>query len=189
MELRNDYRVLENNCQHFSKSLIRDITGKDLGPRTIHELMRPYVEFVENAKSVVRLRTNSFQLPPTHERLVFLGITHHYLGLGLRSGVSEIPSHATSVMEEAATISNVEKDTSEVDMAVNMHWAGLQSVLHSTERRYLSGLNLGNPHLVQNFWVTDDGGTRSNSMCVLFAKILLLFREQKREFRSSIRKT
>lgn len=177
MELRNDYRVLENNCQHFSKSLIRDITGKDLGPRTIHELMRPYVEFVENAKSVVRLRTNSFQLPPTHEKSVFLGITS--LGLGLRSGVSEIPLSATSVMEEAATISNIEQDTSELDMAVNMHWAGLQSVLHSTECRYLNGLKLGNPHLVQNFWVTDDGGTRSNSMCVLFAKILLLFREQK----------
>jgi len=74
MELRSDYRVLENNCQHFSKSLIRDITGKDLGPRTIHELMRPYVEFVENAKSVVRLRANSFQPSPGHEKISFLGI-------------------------------------------------------------------------------------------------------------------
>jgi hypothetical protein len=73
MESRNDYRVLENNCQHFSKSLIRDITGKDLGPRTIHELMRPYVEFVENAKTVVRLRGNSVQLSPNHERFSFLG--------------------------------------------------------------------------------------------------------------------
>ena len=73
MESRSDYRVLENNCQHFSKSLIRDITGKDLGPRTIHELMRPYVEFVENARTVVRLRGNSVQLSPTHERFSFLG--------------------------------------------------------------------------------------------------------------------
>jgi len=73
MESRSDYRVLENNCQHFSKSLIRDITGKDLGPRTIHELMRPYVEFVENAKTVVRLRANSVQLSPTHERFSILG--------------------------------------------------------------------------------------------------------------------
>src|SRR5271169_4621310 len=82
-------------------------------------------------------------------------------------------------MEEAAKVSKIEQDTSELDMAVNMHWVGLQSVLHNTERRYLTGLKLGNPHLVQNFWVTDDGGTRSNSMCVLFPKILLLFREQK----------
>src|SRR5271170_6287066 len=82
-------------------------------------------------------------------------------------------------MEEAANVSRMEHDTSEVDMAVNIHWVGLQSVLHCTERRYLAGLNLGTPLLVQNFWVTDDGGTRSNSMCVIFPRILLLFREQK----------
>jgi hypothetical protein len=82
-------------------------------------------------------------------------------------------------MEEAANVSRMEQDTPEVDMAVNIQWVGLQSILHATERRYLTGLNLGTPHLVQNFWVTDDGGTRSNSMCVLFPRILLLFREQK----------
>ena len=85
----------------------------------------------------------------------------------------------TSVIEEVANVSGIEESTTELDMAVNMHWVGLQAVLHPSERRYLTGLNLGNPHLVQNFWVTDDGGTRSNSMCVLFPKILLLFREQK----------
>lgn len=82
-------------------------------------------------------------------------------------------------MEEVANVSRMEQDTPEVDIAVNIQWVGLQSILHATERRYLTGLNLGTPHLVQNFWVTDDGGTRSNSMCVLFPRILLLFREQK----------
>ena len=86
----------------------------------------------------------------------------------------------TSVIEEAANVSSVmEQDTPGFDIAVNSLWIGLQSYLHRTERRYLTSLNLGHPRLVQNFWVTDDGGTRSNSMCVLFPRILLLFREQK----------
>ena len=83
------------------------------------------------------------------------------------------------VMEEAANISRIpEPDTSGLDMGL-FAWEGLQSRLHRTERRYLTSLGLGNPLLAQNFWVTDDGGSRSKSICVLFPKILLLFRVQK----------
>ena len=82
-------------------------------------------------------------------------------------------------MEESSNMSNIlEPDPSELDMT-GFAWEGLQSRLHKTERQYLTSLNLGNPLLVQNFWVTDDGGIRSKSMCVLFPKILVLFREQK----------
>lgn len=68
MEQRSDYRVMENNCQHFAKSLIRDITGQDLETRTIAGLMRPFISFVDSAKSLMRLRSNSTQLPPSFRR-------------------------------------------------------------------------------------------------------------------------
>jgi hypothetical protein len=71
MELRSDYRLMENNCQHFAKALVRDITGKDFGPKMIAEVLKPYVDFVDNAKSLVRLRTHSMQLSPTAERPFF----------------------------------------------------------------------------------------------------------------------
>jgi hypothetical protein len=71
MELRSDYRVLENNCQHFAKALVRDITGKDFGPKMIAEVLKPYIDIVDNATSIVRMRTHSVQLSPPHERTRF----------------------------------------------------------------------------------------------------------------------
>jgi hypothetical protein len=59
MELLSDYRVLDNDCQHFAKALIRDITAQDLSPRTIAEVMLPFIEFVDNAKNIARLRAQS----------------------------------------------------------------------------------------------------------------------------------
>jgi hypothetical protein len=73
MELRSDYRLMENNCQHFAKALVRDITGQDFGPKMIAEVLKPYVDFVDNAKSLVRMRTHSMQLSPTAERPFFAG--------------------------------------------------------------------------------------------------------------------
>jgi len=79
-ELRSDYRVLENNCQHFAKALVRDITGKDFGPRMIAEVLKPYIDFVDNARSLVRLRTYSVQLAPTKEKVFssFSCTTHSF---------------------------------------------------------------------------------------------------------------
>ena len=67
MDMRSDYRVLENNCQHFAKALIRDITGNDCGPRTIAEMLHPFIVFAENARNLARLRTNPMHLSPTSE--------------------------------------------------------------------------------------------------------------------------
>jgi hypothetical protein len=57
-------------------------------------------------------------------------------------------------------------------------WAGLQGMLHPTEKEYLEGLHLGSPKLVEEFNVVDEGGSGGLSTCVLFPKVLLLFREQ-----------
>jgi hypothetical protein len=81
MELRSDYRVLENNCQHFAKSLIRDITGKDLGPRTIAELMSPFIHFVDNARSLARLRTNTLPPTPTSPHRTFINVSGMHVGI------------------------------------------------------------------------------------------------------------
>ena len=63
MEVNRDYRLLENNCQHFAKALIRDITGEDLCPKTIADLLRPFINFRDNARDLTRLRSNSISGP------------------------------------------------------------------------------------------------------------------------------
>jgi hypothetical protein len=73
MDLRDDYRLLENNCQHFAKALIRDITGEDLCPTTIAELLSPFIQFADSAKNLARLRSNSVSSPT--------GMFHGLLGL------------------------------------------------------------------------------------------------------------
>ena len=59
-----------------------------------------------------------------------------------------------------------------------LQWAGLQTMLHETERRYLNELHLGEPKLIEEFNVCDEGGSGGISTCVLYPKVLLLFRKQ-----------
>jgi len=180
MELRSDYRVLENNCQHFAKALVRDITGKDFGSRMIAEVLKPYIDFVDNARSLVRLRTHSMQLTPTKEKLFF------NFRCSIRSFDWLLTGRWTGSSHRRASDEDIVPMVSEVNIqphsptsrSILLQWAGLQTMLHQTERRYLNELHLGEPKLVEEFNVCDEGGSGGISTCVLFPKVLLLFREQ-----------
>jgi hypothetical protein len=65
------------------------------------------------------------------------------------------------------------------NIGLHLHWVGIQASLRIPEAKHLLQLNLGEPTLIQDFYITDDGGSRSLSVCVLFRTILLLFRHQK----------
>jgi hypothetical protein len=79
-----------------------------------------------------------------------------------------VPLVAGSVMEQPSS----------PNRSTLWQWTGFQNSLHETERRYLNELHLGDPKLVQEFNVCDEGGSGGLSTCVLFPKVLLLFREQ-----------
>jgi hypothetical protein len=181
MELRSDYRLMENNCQHFAKALVRDITGQDFGPKMIAEVLKPYVDFVDNAKSLVRLRTHSMQLSPTPERPFFqIAGTSNIPSFRLLGGIDwegSLPRSA-AVDEEILPLVASVAPSSPTPRSILWQWAGLQGMLHPTEKEYLDGLHLGSPKLVEEFNVVDEGGSGGVSTCVLFPKVLLLFREQ-----------
>ena len=183
MELRSDYRVLENNCQHFAKALVRDITGKDFGSRMIAEALKPYIDFVDNARSLVRLRTYSVQLSPTKEKPFFnFSCTIRWFDWLLTGRLTgSIMSRPRRASDEGIVpiVSEVNiQPQSPTSRSILLQWAGLQTMLHQTERRYLDELHLGEPKLVEEFNVYDEGSSGGISTCVLFPKVLLLFREQ-----------
>jgi len=64
------------------------------------------------------------------------------------------------------------------DLGVQLQWSGIQGLLRPAEARHLLQLDLGEPVLIHDFYITDDGDSRTHAICVLFHAILLLFRYQ-----------
>jgi hypothetical protein len=91
--------------------------------------------------------------------------------------VSEIPSSSSRAIDAAGSPPNIEMGSGN-SIAVRSTWVGFQKFLYCTENQYLQSLHLGNPSLIDQFSVSVKGGTSSDSMCVLFPRILLLFRKQ-----------
>lgn len=90
---------------------------------------------------------------------------------------SGIPSSLSKAIDAAGSAPNIETGSGN-SIAVRSSWMGFQSFLYPTEKQYLESLRLGNPNLIDQFSVSVEGGTSSDSMCVLFPRILLLFRKQ-----------
>jgi hypothetical protein len=67
--LNPDYRLLKNNCQNFASSLVRTLTGEDLRPRTISELMWRFVSFSRHPAHKLRSSSLSPSNNSTHSRM------------------------------------------------------------------------------------------------------------------------
>lgn len=170
MDVRDDYRLLENNCQHFAKALIRDITGEDLCPKTIADLLRPFIDFTEDDR-LAHLRSNSLSKPS--------GFVHNFFGASVVASSIEGNLGMTVNPTDAVQTLPYSMDSWLFDRGVQPRWDEVRGLLRSAEAKHLLQLKLGEPVLIQDFYITDDGNSRTQAICVLFHAILLMFRYQK----------
>jgi hypothetical protein len=87
--------------------------------------------------------------------------------------IQAIAEGVNAIAPNSMTESSVDSDIEGASM-----WAGFQKRLHKTEKKYLRALDLGDPILCQQFWVSEKDISPSKTMCVLFPRILLFFRQQ-----------